>query len=101
MPFKKGQSGNPLGRKYKTPVERNLERQAQHHTDMALGTLVKNLSCGTPAAEVAAAKEILDRGWGKAKQTLDSTVTHVVTDDRIRSIRDELKQKAPERLQLQ
>jgi hypothetical protein len=50
-----------------------LEREARKHTELALNTLVQ--ICGNedcPAASrVSAAKEILDRGWGKAKQTVD------------------------------
>ncbi len=51
----------------------DLEREARKHTELALNTLVQ--ICGNedcPAASrVSAAKEILDRGWGKAKQTVD------------------------------
>jgi hypothetical protein len=102
MPFKKGQSGNPTGhRKVRSEVERNLELSARHLTDASLKTLERNLQCGVPAAEVSAAREILDRAWGKARQSIDKTVTHLVADDRISVVRTELREKASQRLQLQ
>lgn len=98
MPFKKGQSGNPSGRKPISDAERRVEREAQHLTPQALKALERNLDCGTPAAEVAAAKEILDRAWGKPKQTVDKTVTKYIVDDtRIARAREALRQASETR----
>lgn len=50
-----------------------LEAEARKHTDLAINTLVgiaKNAK-QPAAARVSAAKEILDRGWGKPKQSVD------------------------------
>lgn len=48
---------------------------AQVYTAEALGTLAKIMrSSDGDAARVAACKEILDRGHGKPKQTIDATV---------------------------
>lgn len=70
MPFKKGESGNPSGRPRVVATLRDLARA---HTADALNTLVSimNGSEQPPAARVAAAKELLDRGYGKAAQPVD------------------------------
>lgn len=49
---------------------------AQVYTTEALGTLAKIMrKSDGDAARVAACKEILDRGHGKPKQTMDATIT--------------------------
>jgi hypothetical protein len=66
-PFQKGQSGNPGGR---PKVIAEVKALAQEHTEdamKALASIVKNAKA-PPAARVAAASTILDRGWGKAAQ---------------------------------
>ncbi len=73
MPFAKGQSGNPGGRP-KALVE--VQEAARSHTPMALATLARIADDKTapPAAQVAAANALLDRGWGKPVQTVDVPV---------------------------
>ena len=70
MPFKKGQSGNPGGR---PKALREVEELARRHTVDALKTLaaIHNDTKAPPAARVAAANALLDRGWGKARQALE------------------------------
>lgn len=70
IPFKKGQSGNPRGRPRK---DIDLAVLAQKHAEKAIATLVEVMSDerATPAARVSAASEILDRGFGRAPQSLD------------------------------
>ena len=54
----------------KAPIEiRSLARQ---HTEAAINTLVRimNNENATESARVASANSLLDRGWGKAPQTL-------------------------------
>lgn len=64
-------AGRPPGAK--TKAGRELRELAQRHTTTALNALVSILAGGEgipPAAQVAAAKEILDRGYGKATQPI-------------------------------
>jgi hypothetical protein len=57
-----------------------IEELARQHTDTAIGTLVE--ICGNkdvpPAARVAAAGILLDRGWGKPRQPVENSgeLTH-------------------------
>lgn len=64
------------GRKKGTPnkATRDIKEAARQYTDVALGTLVSIMKGGEgvpPAAQVSAAKEILDRGYGKPSQSID------------------------------
>jgi hypothetical protein len=72
MPFKKGQSGNPGGRPKasKLPADvRDACRSKTQEAVVALYDVLMRKGSG-PMARVAAAKEILDRGWGKAPQAI-------------------------------
>jgi|SRR5579864_589220 len=67
--FQPGQSGNPGGRPKIVAEVRDLARR---HTASAIETLVHIMQHGDKdAARVAAAQALLDRGWGKAVQSLD------------------------------
>lgn len=72
MTFKKGQSGNPSGRPvYRLPDGRTLTDLARSYTEEAVEALVEVMREGdSDSARVAAAKHILDRGWGQAPQTI-------------------------------
>jgi hypothetical protein len=63
--FVPGQSGNPGGR----PKSAYLSELARAQTDACIETLVKlRDNARTPAAaRIAAVKELLDRGYGKAR----------------------------------
>ncbi len=66
--WKPGQSGNPGGR------PKGIAAKAREHTDSALQVLVDGLSDEDPRVKIAAAKEILDRGFGKpVSMTADVT----------------------------
>ena len=68
-PFKKGHSGNPGGR----PKEvKDVQALARTHTAEAMQTLVEVMRTGKPdRARAAAAESLLDRGWGRAPQTVE------------------------------
>jgi hypothetical protein len=60
----------------KTPIE--IRSLARKHTEKALNTLagIMNEPSAPPAARVAAANSLLDRGWGRAEQRIEAE--HVV-----------------------
>lgn len=63
--FRPGQSGNPGGR----PKCAHVSELARAQTDACIETLVKIRDNGRApaAARIAAVKELLDRGYGKAR----------------------------------
>jgi hypothetical protein len=70
-PFGAGQSGNPAGKPKVTGIE-DVRAIAREWTQLAIETLVEVMSNPDEkgAARVSAAGVILDRGWGKAPQTV-------------------------------
>ncbi|MCM2311390.1 MAG: DUF5681 domain-containing protein [Steroidobacteraceae bacterium] len=72
--WKKGQSGNPGGRSPRVgPNGETIAELARVHTAEALATLVEvcNAKQNEPRDRVSAANAILDRGWGKPKESVD------------------------------
>ena len=70
----KGQSGNPGGRSPRVgPNGESIAELARAHTAEALATLVEVCTgkANEPRDRVAAANAILDRGWGKPKESMD------------------------------
>jgi hypothetical protein len=72
-PFPKGVSGNPGGR------PKGIAAKAREHTDKALDVLVEGLVDSDGRIRIAAAKEILDRGYGKAL-TMTADVTNKIEE---------------------
>jgi hypothetical protein len=68
--WQKGQSGNPKGRPKQDPELRDLARA---YTTEALERLVEIMRTGGERAAVTACNVILDRGWGKAQQSMELT----------------------------
>src|ERR1041385_1522527 len=81
--FEKGQSGNPGGRPKEVAEVRELARQ---HTIPAINTLAAIMEDekAPETARIAAAKELLDRGYGRASQAVSLTDEN---DDAIPSFR--------------
>jgi Family of unknown function (DUF5681) len=87
--FKRGQSGNPGGR---PKIFTEVKQAAREHTEAAIEALVgvMNNEEATPAARVAAAVAILDRGWGRPETYAKVNHTRVsaeeLTDDELATI---------------
>jgi len=76
-PFEKGRSGNPNGRPKVVGEIKDLARQYGPRA-IAMLAEMSGLVANTPAAEnesarIAAIRELLDRGYGKAMQPTDIT----------------------------
>lgn len=83
MVYKKGETGNPGGipRKPESIARRQLTQNVREYcrtkSQAAVEALVEVMTSKSapPAARVAAANSILDRGWGKAQVEINATVT--------------------------
>jgi hypothetical protein len=73
--FPKGVSGNPKGRPklpdLKEAIAKILSEEKDGHT--ALDAILAALRAKAAKGDVRAAQELLDRGFGKAKQVIDVT----------------------------
>ena len=80
--WNKGESGNIAGRPKRPEaieakkIVADVKAAAREHTQDALDTLkaVMSDAKAPPAARVSAATAMLDRGWGRAKETVDANV---------------------------
>lgn len=71
--FKPGQSGNPGGRPKIIAEVKELAREYTDAAVKALADIVQNKKAA-PAARVAAAQALLDRGYGKPTQYVEAKV---------------------------
>lgn len=76
----KGKSGNPGGRPKVVAEVKELARQYTTDAISALAEICKNPKA-PPAARVAAAQALLDRGYGKPTQFIDATMHKGPLDD--------------------
>jgi hypothetical protein len=70
--FKTGQSGNPGGLKHRHIGD--LSREARRYAGLAVSTLVKICRKGIERNQLVAARELLDRGYGRPLQMIDASV---------------------------
>lgn len=79
-PFKKGQSGNPGG---KPKVKRTAEEIALKHAQKAVEEVAKlAFSPSAPdQVRLSALQTLLDRGLGKAKQSVDMNHTMTLNEE--------------------
>jgi len=75
--FRKGESGNPGGR---PRADAPVSELAREHTEAALKTLAGVMQdAQAPApARVRAAEALLDRAWGRPRQTVDADVHQAI-----------------------
>ena len=74
MPFRKGTSGNPKGRPKRAPLLAEVEEMARYASPRAIARLKEWLNCDDGRISVAAAKVLLDRGFGTPPQTVTATI---------------------------
>jgi hypothetical protein len=68
----KGKSGNPGGRSPRVgPNGETVAELARAHTATAIDALVRVVTNDEHPQQVAAANALLDRGWGKPKESID------------------------------
>lgn len=75
--FKKGQTGNPNGRPRKLPeLDKLLADVMGEEKDglSAAEAILKALRAKATKGDIRAAEVLLDRAYGKAKQTIDNNV---------------------------
>lgn len=79
MPFEKGKSGNPGGRPKKSSQAAYLARK---YAEQAIEALVGNLKDENGSVRNSAARELLDRGFGKPEQyvELDADQKHTIRE---------------------
>lgn len=69
--FSTGKSGNPSGRPKKTEAEQTLEQMCREKTPEALAVILEIMGEGeSHKVKLSAAQYVIDRGWGKAAQSL-------------------------------
>lgn len=78
--FKKGQSGNPKGRPKLPDIKAILEEVLSEKNDSgmtAAEALMKKLRSMGAAGNLKAIEMLLDRAYGKPKQTIDTNIVSI------------------------
>lgn len=74
--YAKGVSGNPGGRPTKTAEQRSLEAMCKDKTPDAMETVLRIMASGEQEGnQLKAAQYVIDRGWGKAKESIEHSGT--------------------------
>jgi len=91
--FKPGVSGNPLGR---PKSDATIKELARSQTEAALNTLAEIMQNpkAPPSARVHAASALLDRGWGKPSQYIESMQVGTTLHDLFQRAR-EMEERYP------
>ena len=88
-PFQKGISGNPGGRPKVLGDVQELAREKSPEAITTLANIMRD-DKAPPAARVAAANALLDRGYGKPTQPISQTVARVdpssISDEELAAI---------------
>jgi uncharacterized protein with von Willebrand factor type A (vWA) domain len=88
MRFRPGQSGNPGGR---PKVVGELQELARRHSPEVIKELARlALKAKSETARIAAGRELLDRGYGRARQSMEITSQ---PDDPIQALLDDLDER--------
>jgi hypothetical protein len=75
--FKPGQVGNPGGRPRAAVT---MTAEARRYAIEAIQALVRTMRTETGASRIAAARELLDRGFGKPAQNVDFTLSKKINE---------------------
>jgi hypothetical protein len=54
-------------------IIKDIKAAAREHAALAIATLVRNCNAESEAVQVSASTQLLDRGWGKPKETVTNT----------------------------
>ena len=77
-PFKKGSSGNPMGRPKRTEDEVNLIEACKQKTPEALAVIENLMHEGSnERVQLAAAAFIIERAWGKSTKHVELKPVHI------------------------
>ncbi len=82
-PFQKGVSGNPGGVP-KSKTKKEIRQLAREHSEDAFKRIVKLMGSDDERVAFMAAKEVLDRAWGKPKDDPDAAGKGTVTVNIVR-----------------
>jgi len=73
-PWQPGQSGNPTGRAPPTVTELELRELCRAAAPEVVPRLIKIVKSGADRDAIRASEVLLDRGFGKPRQTIDAEV---------------------------